>query len=64
MFLRDEKSDFLVKKKSDMWHVFVSNLHIFVLFNKTDLFDEEKKRYFEYSLEKYDHFLKKLEKRI
>ena len=42
-------------------YAFDNGCAVIVLFNKTDLFDEEKKQYFEYSLEKYDHFLKKLE---
>lgn len=42
-------------------YAFDNGCAVIVLFNKVDLFDEEKKQYFEYSLEKYDHFLKKLE---
>ncbi len=42
-------------------YAFENGCGVIVLFNKVDLFDEEKKQMFEYSLEKYDHFLKKLE---
>ncbi len=42
-------------------YAFDSGCAVIVLFNKTDLFDEEKKSYFEYSLEKYEYFLQKLE---
>lgn len=42
-------------------YAFDNGCAVIVLFNKTDLFDEEKKLYFDYSLEKYDHFLNKLE---
>ena len=42
-------------------YAFDNGCAVIVLFNKVDLFDEEKNLYFKYSLEKYDHFLNKLE---
>lgn len=42
-------------------YAFDNGCAVIVLFNKIDLLDEEKKMYLEYSLEKYDYFLKKLE---
>lgn len=42
-------------------YAFDNGCSVIVLFNKTDLLDEEKKLYLEYSLEKYEYFLRKLE---
>jgi len=42
-------------------YAFDNGCAVIVLFNKMDLLDEEKKQYLEYSLEKYEYFLKKLE---
>tara|TARA_Y100000588_G_C14269116_1_gene931432 strand:- start:687 stop:2000 length:1314 start_codon:yes stop_codon:yes gene_type:complete len=42
-------------------YAFDNGCAVIVLFNKVDLLDEEKKTYLDYSLEKYDYFLKKLE---
>lgn len=42
-------------------YAFDNGCAVIVLFNKTDLLDEEKKTYLDYSLEKYEYFLKKLE---
>lgn len=42
-------------------YAFDNGCAVIVLFNKTDLLNEEKTLYLEYSLEKYDYFLKKLE---
>ncbi|MBI2353359.1 ribosome biogenesis GTPase Der [Candidatus Dependentiae bacterium] len=42
-------------------YAFENGCAVIVLFNKVDLFDDEKRIYFEQSLEKYDYFLKKLE---
>ena len=42
-------------------YAFDNGSAVIVLFNKTDLLDEEKKTSLEYSLEKYEYFLKKLE---
>ena len=42
-------------------YAFDNGCAVILLLNKIDLLDEEKKTYLEYSLEKYDYFLKKLE---